>query len=755
MHTPRSVFAAAVLLAVLPPVSAAEPAPGRNYIGINPWFLNDWDESNAFADIAVHGRNWQAAADWHDPVAVDAEGWPLADASTVFFGTGNTTGKYHLRFEGQAQKVQVMWLGGKVDSLSWDAATNTSTAVVTLTGPMGGSGGLALTGTRRTASSALGSGFRDLHLWRPGYPADGSRLFTDEWEALMRRFQVVRFMDWGATNGNPIVSWSDRRKPSDANHGEVEIQGRKGDLGLPIEFMVALCNRTGTDAWINVPPLADSGYVANLVKTVLYGSDGKDPYSSPQANPVWKPLAQDLKLYLEHGNELWNFAGGFNGFHWMHEQSEALRAGARTEPIFHDAQNDEWVSLFRWMGWRAAQTALWARSVAGDAMMTRVRPLLEGQIGYHAMTGNILPFLETWYSVPRGDRTRTYRMKEIFWGNGGAPYSKSADTTKGFFEAGNYPEKYIPSAIGGDAILAGAYGLHRVAYEGGPALDDFADSVKSKIFSDPRMEGLVVDHHHRWTSHGGELAVYYCALGAENWRFARTASDTLSPKMKAVKTLVAEDAAAPAALGCVAPCRMRPDTVSNTFGDGGFWTASNALWGFDPGEWRAFPVSLPVAGQWKLVLRAHADKAGDSLQILVSDSLVATRAVSDLKTFSAIDTVALDLPAGLTVIRLRGKAGQTAVSDIEWVAGRSIGVGSRTEIGMRRRIVLLGRNGSRGSLDVPLDARSVDLVALDGRLVATVALDPVRSTYRPVLPGGGLYFATIPGETAARRVFLP
>ena len=65
---------------------AADPGPGRNYLGINPWFLNDWDGSNAFADIGMHGRNWQAAADWHNPVAVDAQGWPTADASTVFFG---------------------------------------------------------------------------------------------------------------------------------------------------------------------------------------------------------------------------------------------------------------------------------------------------------------------------------------------------------------------------------------------------------------------------------------------------------------------------------------------------------------------------------------------------------------------------------------------------------------------------------------------------------------------------------------------
>jgi len=98
---------------------------------------------------------------------------------------------------------------------------------------------------------------------------------------------------------------------------------------------------------------------------------------------------------------LWNSAGGFYCFYWLHEQSEVLRAGSRTEPIFFDGQSEEWTTLFRWMGWRAAQTSLWARSAAGDAaMMTRIRPVLEGQIGYHAMAGEALHFLEDWYGIP-------------------------------------------------------------------------------------------------------------------------------------------------------------------------------------------------------------------------------------------------------------------------------------------------------------------------------------------------------------------
>jgi hypothetical protein len=718
--------------------------------------LNDWDGSNAFADIGMHGRNWQAASDWHNPVEVDAQGWPTADASTVFFGEGNRTGRYHLRFEGRAQSVSVMWLAGTVDSLAWDSTTNISTAVVDMKGPMGGSGGLVLTGTRRTSGAALGTGFRNLHLWRPGYPPDGSRLFTDEWEGLMRRFQVVRFMDWGATNGNPLVSWSDRRKPSDANRGTVTISGRTGERGMPIETMVALCNRTGTDAWINVPPMADSGYVANLVKTLLYGSDGADPYSAPTPNPVWKPLEGNLKLYLEYGNELWNFAGGFNGFAWLHEQSKALQAGARNEPIFFDAQNDEWVSLFRWMGWRAAQMSLWARSGAGDAnMMTRVRPVLEGQIGYHAMTGNILPFLESWYGVPRADRTKTYRVRDLFWGNGGATYSLlRGQTTDQVFASGNYPETYLPSAIGADAILAGAYGLHPVSYEGGPAFDSIPAAIEDSVFSDDRMVDLFTQHHRMWTTHGGELAVYYCATGAKNWRFAKSPDDTLSPKLRAVRSLVGTAATAPT-LGCVAPCLLRPDTVSNGFAQGGFWTGSEALWGFDPGEWQAFPVSIPESGKWALTLKANADATGNTLEVLLADSLVAERTVSDTKTFSDLAPVEMDLDAGLQVIRVRGKVGRTALSFLEWSRVQSPN-SIRTKYVTTRPLQILGSQGAGTNVSIPSDAIAVEVRGIDGRILDFAKIGESTTRIRLASTGRGLRFlrVTTPSGVTQIAAFL-
>lgn len=747
------------LVALLPSLAihAAEPGAGRNYVGINPWFLSDWDGSNAFADIAVHGRSWMAAADWHDSVALDSRGWPLDDASTVFFGTGTQPGRYHLRVEGKIDAVELMWAPGSIDSLVWNEATNTTTAVVVLGNTNDNSGGLVLRGTHRAKGDAAGTGFQNLHLYRPGYPSDGSRLFTDSWEHLMRRFDAVRFMDWGATNSNPIVSWSDRPRPSDAAKPSPTIGGRTGDVGLPIEFMVELCNRTGTDAWINVPVMADSAYVANLVKTVLYGSDGTDPYSTTATNPVWKPLAPDLKLYLEYGNELWNSAGGFWGFHWLHAQSEALRAGSRTEPIFFDGQADEWPSLFRWAGWRAAQTALWARSAAGESnMTTRVRPVFEGQIGYHALAGNALDFLEQWYAKPRGDRTRTWRVKELFWGNGSAPYANLASTKDSVFLPGVYPESWIPKAVASDALLAAAYGLHRVAYEGGPSTETLPAGDRAAVLKDPRMKDLVVNHQRMWTRRGGELAVYYCAVGDNTWSFASTWTDTLSPKLQAIDAMRSDSATA-STLGCVAPCRARVDTLDELT-MGGFWKEDSARAGLDPADWLAYPVSIPSAGTWSLTVHALANAKGDSMDVMLADSLVATVVASSGQVFADLPAVPMTLGSGLQAVRLHGRHGSFKLRALDWkfVSGSSVSPEPRGGLNAKHTLRLSGSRGTSSILQTRFVPRSLEIRTLDGRLLDRQELSPEQSSVQVSASAPGLRLAILqaPGHREVQTVLV-
>ncbi|MCB9495507.1 MAG: hypothetical protein H6686_01285 [Fibrobacteria bacterium] len=640
---------------------ASRPLPGANLLGINAGVVSDWDGSNAFADIMVHARAW-ADAPWTGNVAVDADAWPLADASTVVFGDGNDTGAYHLTFEGQAESVSLMWAEGSVDSLRWDASTNRSTAVVHLTGLPNGAGGLRLEGTRRTPASPVGSGFRDAHLWRPGVPTDGSVLFTDGFLSMTRPFHVVRFMDWGLTNINPVRTWVQRRGPFQANRGNPTIDGiSDGDLGMPVEYMVALANAARTDMWINIPVRADSDFVARTVRAIRFGTDGRNPYNGPVADPVFPPLDPDLSVYVEFANELWNSAGGFRAGAWLNDEYVAQVQGHSEHPVFWDGITDAWVPWFRYWAWKAAWMARTVRASCGSGeFLARFRPVIGGQLSSEWAFQLGLNFVEH----------RVEPVRNLFWGGGGTAYwgpdAWSADPSV-FFAPGNNPHREWVDWLETDAVLVGAFGLRRIAYEGGLGMDwsgpSLNEAAKWNLLSDDRMRTTMENVHDVWSRAGGGLLTYFSLANHPDFAFSDSWKNDDSPKMRAVKELAARPSA-PVSLGCTAPC-----TTYVARKDWGVGMVKLSWIGVDPqgdstivgmseGDWRAFPVTIPEEGEWLVSLRTAA---GGPLtgRILVQGIPLDTFSF-DAGTEGALVTLpptSVHLPAGLAVVRLEGLEG--------------------------------------------------------------------------------------------------
>ena len=60
-------------------------------------------------------------------------------------------------------------------------------------------------------------------------------------------------MDWGATNGSPVVEWADRAHVGDVNYAT--------PAGVPIEVMIDLANTLHVDPWFCVPHQASDDYV--------------------------------------------------------------------------------------------------------------------------------------------------------------------------------------------------------------------------------------------------------------------------------------------------------------------------------------------------------------------------------------------------------------------------------------------------------------------------------------------------------------
>ena len=76
--------------------------------------------------------------------------------------------------------------------------------------------------------------------------------------------------------------------------------------GGPWEHLILLANLTKKDAWINIPAKATDAYVRNVANMFKYGSDGVNPYTTTQKNPIYPPLAPGLHVYVEYSNEVWN-----------------------------------------------------------------------------------------------------------------------------------------------------------------------------------------------------------------------------------------------------------------------------------------------------------------------------------------------------------------------------------------------------------------------------------------------------------------
>ena len=119
-----------------------------------------------------------------------------------------------------------------------------------------------------------------------------SPVYTDD----LADFALLRFMDWGRTNNNQIVSWDQRTLETSYSQAS--------PYGASIEYMVALANQQHQDAWINVPAHADDRYVRNMA---TYVRDTLDP---------------QLKVFVEYSNETWNTI--FEQTNYVQDQGQTL-----------------------------------------------------------------------------------------------------------------------------------------------------------------------------------------------------------------------------------------------------------------------------------------------------------------------------------------------------------------------------------------------------------------------------------------------
>lgn len=673
-------------------VDVDSPTP---YLGIGINQLTYFDGAYAAADLVRESQF--RGTDWSETPSVDGNGAPTQDFILIFSSVRVAAGTYKLVFQGSAEvsAAGIAENGGEGPSITnviYDPGTNTTTADMLVPNVLTGNCWLSFNATRRTANSTGPDGVSDLHLWRPGYPTDGSAVFTREFLAAMKKFHVIRGMDFVAANRNPTVNWSERTT--------MNFQGYVGDKGQPWELLVQLANAAGRDLWINVPVQASDAYIRNLALLLRYGSDGVNPYTRKQANPVYPPLNPGLRVYVEYGNELWNSGPGFSGYGWSFNLANAAMANA-AHPIAYDGVLTEvYLAHRRWIAYRSASIGLVFRQVFGDAaMMTRVRPVLASQVGNaNVYLSEALKWAEGFYGQVRTSPANSVARKvnELWWGAGGAAYYDSTTaptdtrpTTMQAYFAG-LPNAEFARNTAIDATWARGYGLKSVAYEGGPEPGGSASgsaagnvTLAGTYNADPRMWTRMQEAHKIYTANGGQLLNYYVYSSSPPWDFVNdlrpgVVADTDTMKLRAISTIRTKPKAA-VTLGTAVPGSVvlpTGGTVGVQFDGASNWGYSGQVIRLEANVGAAgkafsnmalIPIRTEQAGTHHIALVTYPE-SDTQVDMLINGELAGTFKLAGTcggpcPNNAAITSTGLqvNLPAGLSVVRLR------PVSGVAWI----------------------------------------------------------------------------------------
>ena len=682
----------AAAIAVAPsPIDVNSTTP---YIGIGINNLSYFDGAYMMVD-AVRESEFRTG-EWGYDVKADANGAPGQDFHMITSSLLTQAGTYKLIFKG---KADLFVSGTPADGSSnrpyianklYNTKTNTTTADVVYPTQAKENTWITFSNTRRTATSSSSDGVTDIHLWRPGYPTNGSVTFSKEFLAAMSKFHLIRGMDFVSTNSNPSVTWADR---TTMNHlGMVD-----NNHGQPWELLILLANQTDKDIWLNVPVKADNDYVKKLAQLIRYGSDGKNPYTTTQAKPIYPPLKTGLRVYIEYGNELWNSAPGFQGFAWSLDFADANHA-TTLHPINYDgaATDDRYLAHRRWIAYRSASISLIFRSVFGTSMMNTVRPILTSQVG----DGNIylsegLKWAEGFFGQVRTNTSPTNpiarRVQDLWWGAGGAAYYEStvepsdtnAETMSAYFAG--LPNAAFAKNTAIDATWARGYGLKSVAYEGGPGPggsplggSTAGPELSAAYNNDVRMKARMVAAHNVYTANGGQLLSYYVYSGAHPWNFVNGATlnavaDTNTTKLQAADYIRTHTKAAPS-LGSLLPATINLHDANRSI-----IMASGAGWGYDNnafrltpgidtghGEFGLIPVRSAKSTTYQVRVTTYDAPTNGVLELQADGQSVAQWRLTASNSNLPVQSKALSatLPAGLSILRLRSVSGTIWVKDL-------------------------------------------------------------------------------------------
>ncbi len=450
-----------------------------HYVGTNLSGIAYYSSQFPFADMMKSGSGWASRDDngtWGAPFpALTPDGYPAALApgqhalsAVAWSGSHFAPGRYVLLWEGEGAISFPL-----SNVIIAESAPNRIAIDVTDT-----SGNLWL-GIDRTSATNPVHNVR--FLW-PGTEATyQNEPFNPVFLAKIAPFSLLRFMDWGATNGSPVIEWADRAHLSDLTWAT--------PAGVPIETMIDLANSLHVDPWFCIPHQASDDYVRRFA-TLLRG----------RLDPTLHP-------HIEYSNEVWNT--GFAQTTWANARSQALGLDSPygQPAIFYATRS---VQIFKII-----------QAVYGPADGSRIVRVLAGQAAWDNFLTHMLAYQDT------AANADVMAVAPYF---GAAAAGDPANVATTLTLSSDQIVDQMLANIRGDikawmttnAALAAKYKLRLNAYESGPGdstsyfpadKQDAMTAVFVAAHNNQRMKDVYAEYYGQWVVVGGDTMNQYSDIG--------------------------------------------------------------------------------------------------------------------------------------------------------------------------------------------------------------------------------------------------
>ncbi|OGC91551.1 MAG: hypothetical protein A2W25_03680 [candidate division Zixibacteria bacterium RBG_16_53_22] len=448
-------------------------------LGTNLSSVVDWSTEWVFVDTFKMSRTWisqKTGSGWGQGGALnlDSNGWvkslqpgQSADAPMQWRGNASgSPGKYLVLYDGE---------GALRFSGSASVVKATPGRIVLDINPKNREGGFFLKITSTNPSNYI----RNIRVIRPGFETTyQTQPFHPLFLNRIRKFKVLRFMNWQKITDSPLINWSDRTTP--------DTYTQTGSSGVALEYMIDLANMLNADPWFSMPHQASDDFVRQFARMV------KDR------------LSPNLKVYIEYSNEIWN--GQFQQSRYAAQQGLALGLSARSAEAQLRYQSrrsleifDIWAQVFgstdRLVRVLATQAAnIWSTTTVLDWNNARLKadavaiaPYFCGVAGRGDVTA-ILAMTE--------DQLLNYCSNEI------------TVTVKGWMDS--------------QYAAISSRGLDMIAYEGGQHLvgvganqnDQQLTEFFMSVNRHPRMKELYTTYLNQWKAAGGGMFVNFISVNA-------------------------------------------------------------------------------------------------------------------------------------------------------------------------------------------------------------------------------------------------